>query len=310
MTLRFPSRTTDTTLLVFGSSGQVASELALQKMPPGWRMMRLTRQEVDLRNSLKIQAAIAENTPAAVINAAAYTAVDKAERDQEIARIVNARAPTIMAEACAKLNIPFLHISTDYIFRGDKVTAYCEEDATGPLGAYGASKLAGEKNIRQACSSHLILRTSWVFSRHGNNFVKTMLRLAGERDEVRMVVDQHGGPTSAANLAETLVRLAGALIRRPEGFGTFHYSGAPTTTWHGFAAAIFAELARRGHRTPKLIPITTDQYPTPARRPANSVLDCTKLASVHGILQPSWPEALNTCLSDLLAETNRHAPEK
>ncbi len=292
----------DSTLLVFGSSGQLASELSLQTMPTGWRLRQLSRQDLDLRNFREVRGIITDAAPIAVINAAAYTAVDKAEQNRQEARIINAEAPIAMAEACAKLGIPFLHVSTDYVFSGDKAGAYREEDEVGPLGVYGASKLEGEEGVRRVWANHVILRTSWVFSRHGANFIKTMLRLTKERDEVRVVADQRGGPTCAADIAETLVSLANQLTKRPEGFGTFHYSGVPSTTWYGFAKAIFASLARRGYHVPRLVAITTEQYPTPAHRPANSVLDCSKLAAAHGILQPSWPEALESCLSSLLTE--------
>ncbi len=292
----------DSTLLVFGSSGQLAREIAFQTMPAGWRLRQLSRQDLDLRNFREVRAIIAGAAPIAVINAAAYTAVDKAEQDRQGAWAVNAEAPVAMAEACAKLEVPFLHVSTDYVFSGDKAGAYREEDEVGPLGVYGASKLEGEKGVRRAWTNHVILRTSWVFSRHGSNFVKTMLRLAGERDEVRVVADQAGGPTCATDIAETLVRLASLLTQRSEGFGTFHYSGVPATTWCGFAEAIFASLARRGYHIPRLVAIATKQYPTPARRPANSVLDCSKLLATHGILQPSWPKALEACLSSLLTK--------
>jgi dTDP-4-dehydrorhamnose reductase len=193
-----------------------------------------------------------------------------------------------------------IHFSTDYVFDGTKTSPYVEDDPVHPLSVYGASKLAGEEAVRAATARHLILRTAWVFAPFGGNFVRTMLRLAAERDSLKVVADQTGCPTPAHCLAETVLAVAPRLLAG-DGFGTFHHAGAPAVSWHGFAAAIFERLAREGRKVPELAAITTDQYPTPAKRPACSVLSGAKLQTVHGIRPPDWREGLETCLTRLLS---------
>lgn len=277
-------------LLVFGKTGQVAREL--QRLAPD--ATYLGREEADLLDPAACAAAIAAHDADAIINAAAWTAVDKAETEEAAATVVNGHAPTAMAGAAAAKGIPFLHISTDYVFDGTGDQPFTPDHPTGPLGAYGRSKLAGEEGVRAAGGNHLILRTSWVFSAHGANFVKTMLRLGRERESLNVVADQIGGPTPASDIAGTLLLLAGELRDGAKG-GTHHYSGAPDTSWADFARAIMtqADLACR------IEDIPSSAYPTPARRPLNSRLDCRALLAEFGIHRPDWRPELQNILMEL-----------
>ncbi|MDB2407708.1 dTDP-4-dehydrorhamnose reductase [Jannaschia sp.] len=277
-------------ILVFGHTGQVATELARQA--PGATF--LGRADADLTDPAACVAAIQAHGPRVVINAAAYTAVDKAEEDEATAYLVNAAAPGAMARACADLGIPFLHVSTDYVFEGGGETPWSEDDPVGPLGAYGRTKLAGEEAVRDAGGTHVILRTSWVFSAHGANFVKTMLRLSETRDALNVVADQIGGPTPAADIAATLLTLATRLQEGAEG-GTYHYGGAPAVSWHGFACETF----RRAGREVAVTGIPTREFPTPATRPLNSRMDGAKLLHDHGIAPPDWQAGLDAVLAEL-----------
>ncbi len=282
-------------VLVFGRSGQVATELA--RLLPDATF--LGRDRADLTDPAACAATIAALKPAAVVNAAAWTAVDRAEAEEQAARTVNADAPGAMARACAALGVPFLHISTDYVFNGAPGRPWREDDPTAPLGAYGRTKLDGERQVIAAGGPYVILRTAWVFAAHGQNFVRTMLRLGAERPELRIVADQHGGPTPAADIAAALVTILNAFAAGKGTPGIFHFAGAPATTWADFAQAIF-DLA---HLSPELTPIATADYPTPARRPLNSVLDCTRIAHAYGIAQPDWRQGLARVLKEL--ETTR-----
>ena len=277
-------------LLVFGSTGQVATEL--KRLAPEARF--LGRAEADLSRPADCAAAIRQHAPKAVINAAAWTAVDKAESEEEAATVVNGDAPTAMAQAAADLGIPFIHISTDYVFDGAGTAPFLPEHPTAPLGAYGRSKLKGELGVRAAGGPHVILRTSWVFSSHGANFVKTMLRLGAARESLNVVADQIGGPTPAGAIAEACLQLAEAL-QGGACSGTHHFAGAPATSWADFARAIMQEagLACR------IEDIPTTAYPTPARRPLNSRLDCSALAAEFGIMQPDWRAALAQVIIEL-----------
>lgn len=277
------------TVLVFGQSGQVAQALARFS---GVRC--LSRVEADLYDGAALRQAIADHAPRAVINAAAYTAVDRAESEPELAQAVNAIAPGIMAQACADAGIPFVHISTDYVFDGSGEAPWREDVPTGPLGVYGASKLAGEEAVRAAGGQAIILRTAWVFSATGQNFVKTMLRLSETHETLRIVADQWGGPTPAAEIARTCVTLTEALCGGAPG-GTYHYAGAPATTWAGFAREIFAQAGR----ATRVEEILSAEYPTPAQRPLNSRLDCAKLRSDFGITPPDWRTGLAAVLKEL-----------
>lgn len=279
-------------LLVFGKTGQVAREL--QRLCPDARY--LGREEADLLTPAACAAAIAATDADAVINAAAWTAVDKAETEEDAATMVNGEAPAAMARAVAAKGIPFLHISTDYVFDGAGERPFSPDHPTGPLGAYGRSKLRGEQGVRAAGGRHLILRTSWVVSAHGANFVKTMLRLGAERDSLRVVADQIGGPTPAAAIAEALLSAASAMIEGVAG-GTHHFSGAPDTSWADFARAIMAEAGLPC----RIEDIPSRDYPTPARRPLNSRLDCRALEEAFGIQRPDWRQGLAAIVKELRA---------
>ncbi|MEO1950389.1 dTDP-4-dehydrorhamnose reductase [Thioclava sp.] len=279
-------------ILVFGQTGQVAQEL--QRLMPDAAF--LGRNRVDLSDPDAAAEAIRETKPEAVINAAAYTAVDKAEEEETLAQAVNGDAPAAMAEACRDLGIPFVHISTDYVFDGSGDAPFKPTDPTGPLGAYGRTKLAGEEAIRATGSTFAILRTSWVFSAHGGNFVKTMLRLSESRDRLTIVADQIGGPTPAKAIAEACLTIAKELQRAPEKSGVYHFSGSPDVSWACFAREIFA----RAGRGVTVEDIPTADYPTPAKRPLNSRLDCSDLA-VFGLKRPDWRSGLNEVLIELEA---------
>jgi dTDP-4-dehydrorhamnose reductase len=283
------------TTLVFGRTGQVAIELRRAMADAVF----LGRGDADLTDPAACAAAIRDRRPATVINAAAYTAVDQAETDAATAHTVNAEAPGAMAQACSDLGIPFLHISTDYVFDGTSDRPWHEDDPVGPLGVYGRTKLDGERFVAAAGGPYVILRTAWVFSAHGKNFVKTMLRFGRERPELRVVADQHGGPTPAADIAAALATIARAFAAGQGVPGIFHFSGAPPTTWADFAKTIFdtAGLPARVAR------ITTTDYPTPARRPQNSILDCSRIASSYGIAQPDWRTGLVQVLAELETQT-------
>ena len=278
------------TLLVFGRTGQVATELA--RLAPG--AVFLGRDQADLSDPAACAAAIGAHAPQAVINAAAWTAVDRAETEEAAATVVNADAPGAMARECTALDIPFLHVSTDYVFDGSGSAPWRPGDATGPLGAYGRSKLAGELAVRAAGGRHLILRTSWVFSAHGSNFVKTMLRLAATRPALRVVGDQIGGPTPAADIAAALLTAAALLRDGAEG-GTHHFAGQPETSWAGFARETFV----RAGLAVTVEEIATEDYPTPARRPLNSRLDCSALTTAFGIPAPDWRAGLAQVIAEL-----------
>ncbi len=277
-------------ILVFGQTGQVARELA-NVLTDAWF---LGRAEADLSDPASCSATIEARRPDAVINAAAYTAVDKAEEDEVLAQIVNGQAPGEMARACAKADIPFVHISTDYVFDGTGSAPWRPDDKTAPLGAYGRTKRAGEVAVLAAGGTSAILRTSWVFSAHGGNFVKTMLRLSETRDALSIVADQVGGPTPARAIAEATVAMAEGMADNPATAGIYHFTGAPDTSWADFAREIFAQSGR----AVTVEDIPTSAYPTPAKRPANSRLDCSSLDTTFGIARPDW----RTHLTDILTE--------
>jgi dTDP-4-dehydrorhamnose reductase len=292
-----------TPVLVFGAGGQIGRELIDQPWPNGLRVVGADRASADIADRAAVGHAFARMRPGLVVNAAAYTAVDKAEQESARALAVNRDGAAHLAEACAAQSVPLIHLSTDYVFDGTKPGPYVEDDPVAPLGVYGTSKEAGEAAIRTRYSRHVILRTAWVFGVHGNNFVKTMLRLGAERPALDIVADQRGCPTEAADVARAIVRIAATLLGPDKAagrFGTFHYVGAPATTWHGFAEAIFQRVAARGRQVPTLNAITTADYPTPARRPANSVLATDKLARTYGIAPCDWQAALDRVIAGLL----------
>lgn len=277
-------------VLVFGKTGQVATELAALE-----GVTCLGRSEADLTDPGACEALIAGCDADAIINAAAYTAVDGAESDRDTAMIVNAMAPTAMAAAAAARDMPFVQISTDYVFEGGGEKPWQPDDPTGPLGVYGASKLGGERGVAAAGGRYAILRTSWVFSAHGANFMKTMLRLGAERDALQIVADQIGGPTPARAIAAACLRIAHHLHADATAAGTYHLSGAPDVSWADFAQEIFAQSGD----TVAVTGIPTSAYPTPAKRPLNSRMDCTTTQSVFGINRPDWRDGVTQALTDL-----------
>ncbi|MCV3273786.1 dTDP-4-dehydrorhamnose reductase [Roseobacter sinensis] len=277
-------------VLVFGKTGQVATELARLE-----GVTCLGREEADLTDPGTCERVIADCDADAVINAAAYTGVDKAEDDRDTAVIVNAMAPTAMAAAAAARDLPFVQISTDYVFDGSGTAPWQPGDATGPLGVYGHSKLGGERGVAGAGGRYAILRTSWVFSAHGANFVKTMLRLGAERDTLTIVADQIGGPTPARAIAAACRTIAQALKEDPGKAGTYHFSGTPDVSWADFARDIFAQAGLAVDVTD----IPTSEYPTPAARPLNSRLDCSSTEATFGIARPDWRRGVADVLTDL-----------
>jgi dTDP-4-dehydrorhamnose reductase len=290
-------------IAVIGRQGQVARALAEAGPAPDVQIVTLGRPHLDLAVPETVEPSLKAATPDLVVNAAAYTAVDQAEQEPEIAAAVNGLGAGAVAAAAKALGIPVIHLSTDYVFDGNKTTPYIEEDSVAPANAYGLSKLAGEEAVVATVGGeHVILRTAWVYAPYGKNFVRTMLALAESRDEVRVVADQLGCPTYAPDIAVAIVDIARNILRNPSDAslrGLFHLAGTGETSWAGFASAIFAFLAAKGLREPALTPIATADYPTSARRPANSRLNCAKLARVHGIELPSWRDSLAICLERL-----------
>ena len=287
--------------LIAGARGQVGWEL-MRRAPAGFEVTGMGAGELDIADARSVRAALEQTRPALIINAAAYTAVDRAESEPSRAWAVNRDGVGLLASAAGERGIPLFHISTDYVFAGDGHRPYREGDPTGPTGVYGASKLAGEQALASTWERHIILRTSGVFGAHGHNFVKTMLRLGREREELGVVADQHGCPTSAGSIADALWQLARHYRESGElQWGLYHYSGAPACTWHEFARDIFARAQALGllAREPRLRAITTADYPTPARRPAWSVLDCEKLRAAYAIAARDWREELSAVLEAL-----------
>jgi dTDP-4-dehydrorhamnose reductase len=277
-------------LLVTGASGQLGRELCGCAPAQGFAVAAFPRAELDIGDPDAVGRAVAG--AAAVVNAAAYTAVDLAEEERDLAFRVNADGPRHLARACAARGLPLIHVSTDYVFDGEKQGAYVEDDAVGPINVYGASKEAGERAVREELDRHVILRTSWVYGAHGRNFVRTMLRFAAERDEFDVVADQHGCPTAAGDLADAILAVARSLTAGEGTPGTYHFAGAGATTWHGFAEGVIELCLPVGQRRPRLVPIPASAFPRPARRPANSVLECRKIRQDFGIVPRPWREAL------------------
>ena len=283
------------TILLTGATGQVGQELQKTLVPLG-KITAVTRQDLDLTKPELISSAIAEVKPEIIINAAAYTAVDKAETEPELAKAVNGIAPTIIAEEAQKLGATLVHISTDYIFDGKNYTPYTEEDQPNPIGIYGESKLIGEEGVRNNCDRHIILRTAWVYGSRGHgNFVKTMLRLGAEREELRVVADQIGSPTWSYDIADAITQLVSN-----SAMGTYNFSSSGVASWYDFAVAIFSEAKQLDFpvKIKQIIPITTAEYPTPAQRPAYSVLSKVKITQTLGNYPPYWQESLQKMLSE------------
>jgi dTDP-4-dehydrorhamnose reductase len=274
-------------ILLLGRNGQVGWELERSLAQLG-ELKPFDRAALDLADAPRLAAAVRSLQPAIIVNAAAYTAVDKAEAERDEAFAVNATGPRVLAEEAKRIGALLVHFSTDYVFDGEKKTPYAEDDATHPLNVYGASKLAGEEAIRKTGCLHLILRTSWVYGPRGKNFMLTMLRLAKERPELRVVDDQVGAPASSRFIAQATVAALARCQAMPGLAGLYHLAPAGETTWCGFARAI---LAKAGLATP-VVPIRTEEYPTPARRPRNSRLDCTRLREAFGVTLASWQDGL------------------
>ncbi|MBK8182861.1 MAG: dTDP-4-dehydrorhamnose reductase [Candidatus Competibacteraceae bacterium] len=291
-------------LAILGAKGQVGWELNRRAPTLGYDVLAWDMAELDIADAAAVDRALGDSGVDVVINAAAYTAVDKAEQEPQRAFAVNRDGPAHLAAACARSGIPLLHISTDYVFDGAKVGAYAEQDPATPLGVYGQSKWEGDQAVCRLSSRHLILRVSWVFGIEGQNFVKTILRLARAREELRVVADQYGCPTYAGDIAAVLLDLAGrvAEIDARALWGVYHYGGDPATTWHEFASAIVEQAKRREPLPVRAVTaITTADYPTPAARPANSVLDCSRLTACFGIRPASWRDGLTVMLDALYA---------
>ena len=295
------------TVLVFGGNGQVGQEL-LRALAPLGTVVATTRsgtlpdgsacETADFDQPQTLTALLDRLTPAIVVNAAAWTAVDKAETERDAAFRANAEAPRVIARWCATHGVPLVHYSTDYVFDGQGAQPYPVDAATAPLGVYGASKLAGEEAIRAAGGRHLIFRTAWVYAAHGHNFLRTMLRVGAGREELTVVADQVGTPTPAALIADVTAQA----LQHPGGLsGTWHLTPTGQTSWHGFAEAIFVRAAAAGliERSPRVLPITTAEYPTPARRPAYSCLDTVSLQRDFGLVLPDWQQGLDRVIGEL-----------
>lgn len=291
-------------IVVTGQAGQVALAMA-ERAPAGVTLVPLARPLLDLEKLETIAPALAASRPDIIVNAAAFTAVDLAESEVETALLVNGTAAGEIAGAAARLAVPVIQISTDYVFDGTLDRPYREDDAVGPISSYGASKLAGEQAVAAATGDHAILRTAWVYSPFGKNFVRTMLRLAETRDEIGVVADQAGCPTNALDIADAIFAVAKNLLARPGDNalrGVFHMGAQGEAVWADVAEAIFNQRAAYGHAPVAVKRIATSDYPTPARRPANSRLDCTKLATIHGVTLPQWRGSLGACVMRLLTE--------
>lgn len=295
-------RVPESALLVVGGSGQLAEALRERGAAAGKRGLVVSgRPDVDLTRPETLIAALEATRPSIVINAAAYTAVDRAESEPAAARAVNETGPAILAELTAERGIPLIHVSTDYVFDGTKAGAYTEDDPVSPLGVYGETKLRGEQSVAAANPDHVILRTAWVYSPFGGNFVKTMLRLAGERDVVRVVEDQRGNPTSALDIAGGILDIARQWRLGQGEAGIFHMTAEGEASWAEFAGYIFAKSQELGGPAARVEPIPSRDYPTPARRPVNSRLDSSKLRQAYGVQLPAWQESARACIERLIS---------
>jgi dTDP-4-dehydrorhamnose reductase len=283
-------------VLVIGRRGQVATALAAVDWGADIAVTCHGRDKLDLGNPATLRDKVVRIRPDLLINAAAYTAVDEAEREPDAAFALNRDGPAALAEAAAGIGVPLIHLSSDYVFDGLKGSAYVESDAVNPLSVYGASKEAGERALRERLAHHVILRSSWIYAGQGRNFLTTMLRLAREGREIRVVNDQKGSPTAAAEIARAVAMIARRLLAGGGDYGTFHFCGQGVTSWHGFAAAIFALT---GMEKVRLAAITTAAFAAPAKRPANSALDCAKVTRVYGIRPAPWRESLTQCVAQM-----------
>ena len=295
-------------IMVVGAGGQLGKQLSeLARQTENIELFAYDRQALDICDSDAIENVISTVQPQCVVNAAAYTAVDKAESDVENAFLINETGAENLANTCAQADVPLIHISTDYVFNGKKDSPYNEEDATDPQNIYGQSKLKGEEAVRDVLNKHIILRVSWVFGLHGNNFVKSILRLAREREQLNIVADQLGCPTSTVNISQVILQMIPQICQPDfKKFGTYHYCDAPETTWFGFASAIVEQANTLLTNKPtqlaikQIIPIMTHEYPTPAKRPVNSRMDTSLLTKTFGINQAQWRPELDKLMQELL----------
>ncbi|QTA83064.1 dTDP-4-dehydrorhamnose reductase [Desulfonema limicola] len=290
-------------ILVIGSKGQLGHELVNHCKNSGIKVSGFDLPEIDISSRDQVEKIISDTAPSLVINAAAYTLVDKAESDEITAYAVNKTGPGNIAESCRKTGIPLIHISTDFVFDGKKNNPYLESDKVSPLSVYGKSKAAGDDAVRDILNQHIIIRTSWLYGVYGNNFVKTMIRLGKERDELNVVADQYGCPTCAADLARAVLSTAAHIHDKKETiWGTYHYCGKGITSWHGFTEAILEYAGQHiPLKTKKVNAITTAEYPTPAKRPSYSALDCTRIQENFGISQESWKESLKKTIDKIIS---------
>ena len=298
-------------MLVTGANGQLGRSLVEAASGPsatGIRLVALGREQLDVTRPDTITAALDVHEPGVVVNCAAYTEVDKAESEEQQAFAVNAEGAGALAASCASCDIPLIHVSTDFVFDGEKAEPYVEADNTRPASVYGRTKLEGETRIAAACSRHIILRTAWVHSPFGQNFIATMLRLGRTRAEIPVVDDQLGSPTYAPHLAAAILEIARQILGEPQ-WGVYHIAGTGETSWCGLAREIFAQSEKHGGPIARIRPISTADYPTPARRPANSRLDCTALKTGFGITLPDWREGVEACVARLLATASCTQPE-
>jgi dTDP-4-dehydrorhamnose reductase len=277
-------------ILLFGGDGQLGREMVRVSAARAVPLAALSRAQADITDRAAVGNAIERHDPTLVVNAAGYTKVDLAETEADAAHRANAVGPGILAATCARAGVPLIHISTDYVFDGEKPGPYVEGDKIAPINVYGASKAAGEQAVRDAAPLHVIIRTSWIYGEFGQNFLKTMIQLAAKNDELRVVADQRGCPTSTPDLADAILAIAPQLLGAKGISGTYHFAGSGATTWHGFASRIVAAQAPLTGRAPRVTPITTAEFPRPARRPANSELDCSLIARVFGVRGRPWTE--------------------
>lgn len=298
-----------TRILLTGAGGQLGRAIVREASGSEIVMLPHTRKQLDITDRCRFDAAVGVLLPDMVVNAAAYTQVDAAETHPEAADAVNAAAPGRMAETCARHGIPLIHVSTDFVFDGTKNLPYREDDPVRPLGVYGRTKADGEAAVRERCKAHLIVRTSWLYDAAGRNFMTAILRLAQERDVLRVVADQKGSPTSATDLARAMLSMIRQIRSGAAAWGTYHFCNSGVTTWHGFAEAIVARARTfMDLKVRRIEAIPTSEYPTPARRPAFSALDCTRIAEVFGIHPPPWLESLEAVMATYPRENSATRP--
>jgi len=290
-------------VLVTGCNGQAGRELCKKSTERGLEIISLDLPDFDITDMKAVDEIISQSSVFAVINAAAYTAVDKAESEPDIAFNVNQKGPANLATSCRKQGIPLIHISTDYVFDGSKTDAYIETDPVSPVGVYGKSKAAGEGEVRNILADHIILRTAWLCSEHGNNFVKTMVRLGQERDEIGVVADQYGCPTFAFDIAEAILDIVSQITKKNDiPWGTYHYCGKGVTTWYEFAKKTLEQAGEyTSLKVKNIVPLTTKEYPTPAKRPVNSALDCTRIQNSFNVFPKQWQDSLSDLVQRLFS---------